>query len=345
MKYNSKMTWHLCVVYIFFFGYVSLATEDHQTVGQKKRDSIIEGLKKKQIHVYGKVLDQMNNPVSDAEVMIHWERFSTKTVPMQKRWLKADENGNWDFKTEAVYLNVWEAKKGGYIFSRAQQDGSLNSDDIDNNLTSPANRFVLRLHKLIDPTFLVNQEGRLARATTEIPIAISFDIFREKIMPTSATNNRSNNEFYSDLEIRVEKRDVGDSWRVSYRALGDNGGLIVTNALLFEAPSMGYAQDCVLVGKRDKDFPRYLYLRSRTPAVYTRFNIHYSLRPDSCVLSYELWSNPYGSRSLEYDENLKSLWRLREKLTKEARSEFGKGKRPPKPNIKALIKAEKEKKK
>jgi hypothetical protein len=69
----------------------------------------------------------------------------------------------------------------------------------------------------------------------------------------------------------------------------------------------------------------------------------YSLRPDSCVVSYESASNPYGARSLEPNAELEPLWQLREQLTKEARAEIMDGKRPNKADLPKLVKEAKEK--
>ena len=162
-------------------------------------------------------------------------------------------------------------------------------------------------------------------------------------MPIAAITNQSQAASYSDLEIRVEPHGTNGGWRVAYRTPGSGDGLLVTNALLFEAPASGYVSESVLDGARDQDFPRYLYLRTRTPAVYTRFDMTYSLRPDSCVVSYESASNPYGTRSLEPDAELEPLWQLREQLTKDARAEITAGKRLNKADLPKLVKAAKEK--
>ncbi len=275
--------------------------------------------------------------------MMHWEEFSASPAPIQKKWIKTDGNGEWDFKVKAVYVNAWEARRDGYLFSRLQQKSSLRTDDIENNRTSPTNRVVLRLHKLSDPTFLVQEDGRLGRATAEMPVATFFDIFQKKTLPIAEATNRPQGSFHADLEIRVEQQGPNGAWRVTYRTPVTGDGLIVTNALLFEAPAAGYASECVLDGVHDQDFPRYVYLRTRTPALYSRFDMNYSLRPDSCVVSYESSSNPYGMRSLEPNAELESLWQLREQLTKEARVEITAGRRLNKSDLPKLVKEAKEK--
>lgn len=67
------------------------------------------------------------------------------------------------------------------------------------------------------------------------------------------------------------------------------------------------------------------------------------LRPDSCVVSYESASNPYSTRRLEPDVTLEPLWQLRERLTKDARSEITAGKRLNKADLPKFIQEAKEK--
>lgn len=333
----------LCVTAMVASGNLSAAKADQSPSLEEKRARESDELKRREIHAYGMVIDQDGTPVEGAQVLISWEEFTIPFPgPVKDRWILSNKDGLWEFDKKAITMCVLDAKKDGYLFSRLQQDRTYKSDDLRNNRTSPNNRVVLRLHKLSDPTFLVKQDGRLGRATPETPLARQCDLFQKKTMPIATGTNQLQPAFYTDLEIRVEPHGTNGAWRVAYRTPGAGDGLIVNNALFFEAPASGYVSECVLAGVHDQDFPRYLYLRTRTPAVYTRFDMNYSLRPDSCVVSYESASNPYGSRSLEPDAELEPLWRLRERLTKEARAEITAGRRLNKADLAKLVKEAKD---
>lgn len=316
------------------------AEEDQNRSLDEKRAREIDELRRREINAYGMVVDQNKNPVKGAEVLISWEEFTIPFPgPMRKTWVKTDDQGLWEFRQRAWRASVREASCDGYVFNMKQQDfGGITSDDLKNNRTSPTNRIVVRLHKTGEPVFLVTDAAELARPSAGYPVAKRFDIFRRKTLPIAEATNQSPAMFYSDMEIRVEPHGTNGAWRVFYRTPGDGDGLIVTNALLFEAPASGYVSECVLVGLHDRDFPRYLYLRSRTPALYSRFDMSYSLRPDSCVVSYDSVSNPYGTRSLEPDAELEPLWQLQERLEKEARAEIMTGKRLNKADLPKLVK-------
>jgi len=53
------------------------------------------------------------------------------------------------------------------------------------------------------------------------------------------------------------------------------------------------------------------------------------------IFRYDTWTNPYGSRNLEYEPDLP--FDLYEKLRKEATAALKSGKLPPEPNIPQLI--------
>lgn len=335
----------LCITAIVASGNLSSAKEDQSLFFKEKRTREIDELKRREIHAYGMVVDQGKAPVKGAEVLVSWEEFAIPFPgPIRKTWIKTDDQGQWEFRQRALRARVREARCDGFVFEMKQQDfGGLTSDDVNNNRTSSTNRMTLRLHRLSDPSFLMKQDGRLGRATLEAPLARHFDLFQKKAMPIAAWTNQLQPAFYADLEIRVEPYGTNGAWRIAYRTPGVGDGLIVTNALLFEAPASGYVSECVLDGLHDQDFPRYLYLRTRTPALYSRFDMNYSLRPDSCVVSYESASNPYGTRSLEPDMELEPLWQLREQLMKDARTEITAGRRLNKADLPKLIKEAKDK--
>jgi hypothetical protein len=151
---------------------------------------------------------------------------------------------------------VREARCDGYVFSMKQQDfGGITSDDLKNNRTSPTERIIVRLHRTGEPVFLVTDADELARSSAGHPVAKRFDLFRRKTLPIAEATNQPPAMFYSDLEIRLENSGTSGVWRVAYRTPGNGDGLIVTNALLFEAPASGYVSECVLDGAPRSGLP------------------------------------------------------------------------------------------
>ena len=82
---------------------------------------------------------------------------------------------------------------------------------------------------------------------------------------------------------------------------------------------------------------KYIYVKSRDPAIYTRielqeFNADLSF---FCLNAEIAVTNPYGDRSLEYLPDLP--WEIYVKLDSEARMSLNKGELPKSPDIKALL--------
>ncbi len=304
--------------------------------------AIITDLNNKHIHLFGKVVDETGNPVPDADVLVQWEEFSAARVPMQEVWVTTDENGEWEHEAKAWRMYVQESRKNGYLFSKRQQGASVTFDEICNNRTSPTNRLSLRMHRIKNPSFLIMHSGRLARAVSQEPLFRQYDLFQNKTLTGVVSTSSTDGPHYPDLEFCVERTPGNDSWRIAYRSKSTGEGLISTNALLFEAPQSGYAPEVVIEGKKGVDFPRYLYLRTRAPALYSRLELQYSVRSESCVISCHATINPYGDRSLEPDMELESLWQLRERLTKEVIDDVTAGRRPSRDDIDERIARERE---
>lgn len=304
---------------------------------EQQRKAEAEKLEQRRIHIYGKVLDEDGSPVNNAEAKVQWDLFTARPNPLHEQWVKTDSEGEWDFETKAWRMFVREVRAPGYLFSRLLQDPTDRTTDVERNRTSPTNRIVLRLHKMRDPTFIVANQGRLVRTTSGKPFACRFDMFQRKTWSVKEATNETWSAFYPDLEVQVERYGTNGGWRVVYRTPNEGCGLLITNILLFMVPDEGLAQECVLEGTKDQDFPRYLYLRTRTPAIYSRFQLRHGIDPDTCIISYEAESNPYGGRSLEPYAEMEPLWQLRERLAAEAIREITAGRRPAKPDYPKLI--------
>lgn len=132
-----------------------------------------------------------------------------------------------------------------------------------------------------------------------------------------------------------------------YRATNGTDGIVLCDNFLYAAPEEGYRKEVVLQSPSRR--PKYLYLRSRSPAVYSRVLLeHDSWRePDTGEnfrIRYKAWVNPYAERNLEADERVtKNNWRTGDELTEEAVQAIRSGRLPPKPDIGRRIRETNEK--
>jgi hypothetical protein len=149
----------------------------------------------------------------------------------------------------------------------------------------------------------------------------------------------------------------GKKWDVVFDFIGDDGGIVLSDKLLYEAPLEGYQKQVKVTGNKGevKGFTNnFLYVKSDGGASYSR--IVFVLRDSSNRISGhgDIYTNPGGSRNLEYDGKFVIEERSRRSATgqrfrnikKEALAKYHedlkKDKNTPLPDIKALQEAFKE---
>ena len=226
-----------------------------------------------------------------------------------------------------------EVKKPGYEYTTRYNRESSVRNLVEQKTTQDA-PVVTVLRKKGEATFLIYTDGyQLIRVFSPQCQTNYLDLLEKKGGKKVAGSS-------VDLQVVAYYGVTTGKWTVTYSATNGTDGLIVGPDLLYEAPSEGYQKEVVLTGP---SWPQYLYLRSRSPAIYTRFDLEHSTWKASKTnegfrISYEAWINPYGERNLEYDSDLKQEWRLVHRLEAEAKAAHGQGKRPEKPNLPKLLK-------
>ncbi len=296
------------------------------------------------IVVHGKVIDQDANAVAGAQVKIGWEsaRFlAGNPDPGQVSWVTSDASGSWEFRIEKPHRAfVGDACKPGYEY--------VYTKDSDKNLveskTTKKEPAIVRLRRKGETTFLIiipsgNRIGnQLARVLSPHSQTSRVDLLAEQGAKPAAAS-------YTDLQTAVNFDGTSGKWTVTYSATNGTDGIVISSDLLYEAPQQGYREAVVVNGP---PWPRYLYLRSRTPAIYARLDLEHSTWKESETnqgirIGYKAWINPYGSRNLEYESDLAGQWQLRKQLEREAKADLLQNKRPAKPDLPTLVKEAKEK--
>lgn len=297
-----------------------------------------------QITVYGKVVDQNNAVVPGAEVDISW-REPTLDLDLKVRSEKcnADDEGAFACPiakgTLPIIRNI---KKDGYEFLSHQNPTVILPMEEQGKMLAATSRekpIILVMRKKGEATFLLNKEGQLIRVSSAETKKATLDVLKQKGEDLSAALR------HSDLSVEVAYSQTGHKWAVTYAATNGTDGLVVSNDLLYEAPQEGYRGEVVLNGP---PWPRYLYLRNRSPAVYSRIALeHFAWKETETNqgfrINYKAWINPYGLRNLEYESDLGEQWQLRKQLEREARADLIQNKRPEKPDFPKLVKEAKEK--
>ncbi|MGD9873840.1 MAG: hypothetical protein AB7T27_06175 [Kiritimatiellia bacterium] len=291
------------------------------------------------ITIFGKIVDQNNVVVPGAEVDISWrEPTLDLDLKVRSKLCSSDDEGIFACPiskgTMPIIRNI---KKDGYEFVFRQNPTVMLPMDEQGKILAETSRekpIILRMRKKGGATFLLNKEGQLIRVSSAETQRATLDVLKQrgKELPCALR--------YSDLAVEVAHSQVDHKWRVTYSATNGTDGLVASNDLLYESPQEGYQKKVVLNGP---PWPRYLYLRSRLLAIYSRIDLEHSIWKESETnqgfrIRYNAWINPYGSRNLEYESDLTAQWQLRKQLEREARADLLQNKRPTKPDLPKLIK-------
>lgn len=310
-----------------------------------------------EIVFYGKIIDQFANPVEnalvsvDAPIPVGYQKDKPR-----KRHVQTDRNGcfkvaksAYDFKGfKGGNLFVDEIKKDGYEYIRGtDQVMSFSYAKNDPNRFNPEKNRPIVFHmrkKEAAPTFLFqDMDLQFDFSTNGLEGAKGYDFIRRQRIDNMNDLMFDYEPLVCDILVKASFRANDATWIVVVSPGNTNGGIVSTNQLLYEAPSDGYrAQYTFVPDDRQAPKDNYLYLRSRAPAIYSRFEIEYiNADKEFFRLSGKYVTNPYGDRNLEQATDFP--YEVYQQLTDEARAALRKNTYPAKPDLPKLIKAAKKK--
>ncbi len=299
------------------------------------------------VRIYGKVTDQEGRPVANADVMLRWETAEfligkQKSSP-QTEWLKSYEDGTWTFKIDKPHRAfVAEVKIAGYALVARDSYGSAGGNLVEHK-TTPDNPVVSVLRKKGETTFLLKESSlHFQVLASESGKTIGYDfVQREPIR--NVANPRGDDATHYDLTVAATFNTNEATWTAVLSTGNTNGGIVLSEQLLYEAPENGYQPEYSFTPEGRKPVKaKYVYLKSRGPAIYTRLEIEYiNANKDFFRLSGKSVTNPYGERNLEQATDLP--YEVTKQLADEAKTAFRQNKRPEKPDVPKLVKEAKEK--
>ena len=294
------------------------------------------------IRIYGKVIDQEGLPVAGADVMLRWETadflIGKQNSAPQTDWLETDANGLWDFKIDKPHRAfVAEVKKAGFALVARDSFGNAGGNLVEHK-TTPDSPVVSVLRKKGETTFLLKESTLHFQVLTgESGKTIAYDfVQREPIR--NVANPRGDDAPHCDFTVEATFNENDATWTAVLSPGNTNGGIIVSEQLLYEAPETGYQPQYTFTPEDRKPVKaKYVYLKSRDPAIYTRLEIEYiNANKDFFRLSGKSVTNPYGDRNLEQVTDLP--YEVTKQLADEAKTAFRLNKRPTKPDLPKLIK-------
>ncbi len=281
------------------------------------------------VAVYGRVIDLESNAVEGVTVQLGWEDSFNQWGGGRTSFVTSDKNGLWKFHAKKAYYVVLNNNNinRGYEYLPSNND----YHDLIRRQTTKTNPVIVRMRKRVDMTFLYKEDHhKQLRATSTASDEKKFCMIARPepdYVPDA----------YTDLVLSAWFVPGTNKWAIRYSATNGSDGLVLGSNILYQAPNEGYEKEVILQGP---PWPKYLYLRSRSPAIYSRLEFSYYLTSmNDASLGFRLYldseTNPYGDRSLEYDPSADAV---KVDLEKEVERAFALNQRPVKADISALLK-------
>jgi hypothetical protein len=298
------------------------------------------------VTIYGKVVDQNNEPVPGADVCISWERATYmlgKPDYGRKDWIKTDGKGRFIFSCDHPHRAFASASKTGYEAPKG------STDDLIQNRTGEDTPAVIFLRKKGPQSFLIvspsGNRGNGSIFQTDGTNAVSrpLDLLAWKSDPGWKRSVTADADLRIDAAFNADKK----TWNVTYSITNGPGGIVLVDKILYEAPADGYAPSVSMsvAVTNMQGLQCYLYVKSRDPAVYSRVlfahGIGFGTNMDLRV-SCKAWVNPYGDRNLEYDERVDGVYGVSNDLEKEAKAALRSKQLPQKPDVAERVRQRRE---
>jgi len=315
------------------------------------------------VSFFGKIVDQNDNPVENAEVKIGLKHYDPNQPDklfsaIKSIIFKTDKSGLFSVKSEkGRELYIGSISKDGYefVFSENQNRGfDYQLNHTDRHIPDEAKPVVFHLRKIGLTTFLLEKNNQ------EIEIrpdgkAIVVEIFKNRNYYAP-----DNNKLFPGFAVSATLSKDTRNWVLTFKGKHEGDTVVMLDRLIYEAPApeAGYLpstevkvtlQPNEILG-REPIYPHeievYLIVQSAKPKVFTRVKLRiFPREEEKCIITYDMTVNPYGERTFEYAKAIDKYWDVRMFLQKEAIHALCNGELPPKPNIEKLIeqaKAEKE---
>lgn len=315
-------------------------------------DAVVRGVKRFSVDerlVYGRVIDQHGQPVAGCLVSVNIPK-NVGYMQDDARVCRVSTGSDGGFEVSARWLGLaWvdasslyidDIKKSGYEFVRDENTRLVfffKQDDYDLYVPNRLEPAIFRMRRKEETQgFLISRphlECRVDASNSGSPVGC--DIVNGGHIITRSEPLGTVDAL--DLQVGATFNATSETWSVVLSPGGTNGGILVSDQLLYEAPVDGYVSSYAFVPE-DRGEPRakYVYLKSRDPAIYTRLEIDYiNANSEFFRLNCKAVTNPYGDRNLEAATDLPV--EIKMQLMEEAQAAFRANQRPIRPDLPKLI--------
>lgn len=310
-----------------------------------------------EISFFGKVVDQDGAPVIGASVCVSMPIQETegKLQTQRRKTFFTDNTGRFEISNRTCggthlkghFLFVEGITGDGYDGAAIDDARSSFSFSLTNSRRfqpDAANPITYRMRKKGEVAVLLEESVlKLQLSVSQSGRSVGYDFVQSGRIRNVANPVGDDTTHVCDLQVKATFNTNDATWVVVLSPGNTNGGIIVSEQLLYEAPRDDYRREYTFTPEDRKPVKaRCVYLKNRDPAIYTRLEIEYiNANKEFFRLSGKSVTNPYGDRNLEQATDLP--YEVTKQLTDDVKTAFRQNKRPTKPDLSKLIKAATEK--
>lgn len=287
------------------------------------------------IEFYGQVLDQNSQPIQDVNVtveVIYYDPTQEENFYENEKIIQfaTDADGKFQLSDEGRQITVKMQKTGcEYIYSVNPPDTydyELVHDLHQPDVNSPV---IFYLYKKTYPVYLTGGKTS-ARGVLQtffnVPDAFQTSFYitegyndaygKAGLMPDGTTLGYDKYR-RGTKDIQVSGNVSGSNYEITFTPLVQNSGLIVSDNFLEEAPDTGYTSSATISVPTDSraTINKYIYAKVSEASFYSRFDVRLVTGTrGEWLLIVTSWTNPLGSRNLNFDEeyqDYEEAWRER----------------------------------
>lgn len=161
---------------------------------------------------------------------------------------------------------------------------------------------VFTMRKKEPPTLVI--PGDFSRGLDSKGTEYELDLLERVLIQAGKLGKYSEKE-HADLRIKATLSNDGSSYAVTFTSPDKKSGILVREDLLYVAPAEGYAPRQTITVSIPGKVEKHLYVKGRQGRLYSRLDIIISSNEGKNIgMNIKSWSNPTGSRNVDFDEDL-----------------------------------------
>lgn len=351
MLYLNVGAMVICVITVVCWGGEEVEEANRRAADEASMLHVAEALRQQDVAItfYGKVVDQADRPVDSAEVVGSITYFVPNAAKLfgETRAVVVQSDSQGCFKIGGITgrnLYIKNIAREGYEFKPVENPVGLYryGSKHETYVPDPLNPVTFHVRKKgpgefmmqersVDILFMLRHSGK----------GMGHDFIQQRHI-SNVEKMGGDAGYVFDMKVTATFNAKDSTWEVMLAPGDVNGGLLLSDQLLYEAPADGYQPEYAFTAERRKAFKaKYIYLKSREPAIFTRIEIVGIAADDQKFrLTGQSVTNPYGERNLEQATDLP--YEVEQKLWDEVQAAFRENRRPVKPDLSQVLRDYKE---